>query len=636
MCGILGILGDDILVTEVQFLSALDLLNHRGPDNSAVWCNPKAYLGHTRLSVIDLRSNANQPMFNKNKDIGIVFNGEIYNYQELSQSFNFNSTSDTQVLLRGYEVFGLDFFKKIRGIYAFCINDQRGDNCLSILGRDPGGVKPLYYHKSEKSLIFSSEIKALIPLMEKGNLEVNIDSIRKYIHLGYCPEPKTAWQNISCLLPGSFQVFDHDFGTLRKELVLEYSFDPEPEKSKNDALLKGVRERLAVACQRNLIADVEVNVALSGGIDSSLIYYFANQPPHRATGITIAFEEDEYDERQAAKSYAAHLEGDHLVIPAKEEPDNLALFNRLLDHFDQPFADSSFIPFYILSKTAAAKSKVLVGGDSGDEVHNGYSGYQWLPAIYRLKNSIFKYPVCWMLSTVFPLLKPDYKRAVRKILGLLNTKCFAEFIFYWESWFPPDESSYKNYPLNFKTNDLSFPEYRSNSLEGKIQEEYFIGRMLGDYLRKSDMMSMLNHLEFRVPMLDEDFVRYSLKIPYLKKSNVFETKRMLRSIHAKLFPRWLSRLPKKGFTIPLDTWLGENNLKAIECYLVKGCKYFEEFIDPDYVEELFEEIFIGNNRDYISRASAYQRMLIIYSLERWLEKRHGFLKDAPDIFIQEK
>jgi asparagine synthase (glutamine-hydrolysing) len=364
-----------------------------------------------------------------------------------------------------------------------------------------------------------------------------------------------------------------------------------------------------------MVADVKVNVALSGGIDSSLIYAYTHRHNPDVTGITIAFDDSAYDESKAAKAHADHVGGKQQVETTQVE-NKLDLLNTLLLHFDQPYADSSFIPFYFLSKAAAKHSKVLIGGDSGDEIHNGYMGFRVLPYlrfVQKYKLSIF---VILLLQVGLPFLSQSKKRIARKFIGLLKTKNLGSLLFYWESWFPPDAKMYEENPFTYAMEEVLPPQPTESDL-AYITKEYFVGRMQSDYLRKSDMMSMLNSLEFRVPMLDEDLTKFSLSIPYFYKSTRNTTKRILRKLHGKIYPEQLTQLPKKGFTIPLDHWLGEENLNVIKHKLTQPNTFYTKFIKKEYVTFLFNSLNSTKNEHFISRAGIYQRILIIYSLELW-------------------
>lgn len=614
MCGLLGIINYKDTITPKGFEAALDIMLHRGPDGSGIFTDENVMLGHRRLSIIDLSEHASQPFISVDQKVKIVFNGEIYNYREISDGLPLRTTSDTEVLLEGYIRDGIEFFKKLRGIYAFHIYDTRTTpKCIMV--RDQAGVKPFYYTQNANGFIFASEIKSILPLLD-AKPKVNNAIIRQYIHLGYCPEPETAYTNIFALEPGHCMLYDVDAKSVEKIRLFEYDFS-DLKMSEKEAM--DTTERLLKkACERNMVADVKVNVALSGGIDSSLVYAYSNEASdNHVTGITIKFDEKAYDESEVAAAYAKHLNAPH-QIETTEVTNRFDLLNQLLLHFDQPYADSSFIPFYFLCNAAAKHSKVLIGGDSGDEIHNGYAGHKTLPLLEKLRGGALKYPALMALAGAEKMLGGERKRFARKLKGLMNTKDLKSLIFYWESWFPPDVSMYPFNPFNYNPADVVkvLPDGATGDV---IEYNYFFNRMLSDYLRKSDMMSMLNSLEFRVPMLDEDLTAFSLRIPYEYKSDRKQAKKILRALHRNTFPEEFSKLKKKGFTIPLDTWLGPENLDKMKKYLLEKDGIVTQFITKEYITYLFDAIGNAEFNNYISRPAAYQRILILYSLELWYQ-----------------
>ncbi|MBV6429341.1 MAG: Asparagine synthetase [glutamine-hydrolyzing] 1 [Haliscomenobacter sp.] len=616
MCGILGYFNKNAILDSKHFEGSLNKIIHRGPDGYGVFYDKYLCLGHRRLSIIDLTENAKQPFFSSSGKSCIIFNGEIYNYQALKENLETRTLSDTEVLLEGFLKGGTDFLKKIRGIYAFCIYDFQ-DIPKLYLFRDPSGIKPLYYYSKDEEFVFASEIKSILPLL-KQKPEINEPILKKYIHLGYCPEPETIYKEINTLLPGYLMVFDLDSGEITYKEVNSYRFGFKNNLSFNNNK-KNTYDLFEQACGRNLVADVDMSVALSGGIDSSLVYAISNKD-RDVQGITIRFSEKDYDEGGIAEEYARFINASHITADV-EVDGKLELLNKLLLHFDQPYADSSFIPFFFLCQKASEHCKVLIGGDGGDEIQNGYAGYKFLPFIYQLSQSRLKHLLNKSIKTVAATFPTSFQRQVKKLCSLIESNTLNELVFKWESWFPPDPALY---PINpFKYDSASIAVINETATESEkshieIERIYFTGRMLGDYLKKSDMMSMINSIEFRVPMLDEDLVRYSLSIPFRQKSTLYSEKKILRAIHAKIFPRKYSKLKKRGFSIPLDTWLGHANLIQIRNILTAHNTFISKFIEPKYIAILFDSLEMNDER-FTSRASVYQRILILYSLELWYE-----------------
>jgi len=627
MCGFLGAIdfekGIDVIYSSLQ--KGLRNILHRGPDGSKEYKTDSCYLGHNRLSIIDLSSNADQPMKSANADAYIIFNGEIYNYKELKKEFDnvkFKTSSDTEVLLEGYLNYGIDFFKKLRGIYAFAIFDNRNDSKV-ILGRDPSGIKPLYLFSENNFHVFGSEIKALIPSV-RGDVTINENLLKCYLNLGYCVEPFTIYNEINCVGPGNILEIKKD--GIRKHNLIEYNFEEENNFSFEQNVAK-VEEQFSKAVERNLIADVEVAVALSGGIDSSLIYAYANQFNKKIKGLTIRFDDDEYNEEEIAKVYSNTLKGNHELVEVDSEL-NLETLNKILLDFDQPYADSSAVNVFYLTRATRKVTKVLLGGDGGDELFNGYPSQTWLTYIDKLnRNKIVKKGGDVILDLAKAFTNTSQRRLLKRISDLWSDRPY-ELLYDWHSWFPRKTCYQNKSPFLFDT-ITGVELYRSifkNEAPGEFKQfvvfDYFRKQMLSDYLRKTDMMSMLNGVEYRVPILDEDMVSFALTIPFEQKSSLKETKKILRTIHKKKYPSETSKAPKKGFTIPLDTSLSKDDFNFIKENLLKNGNIVHQYIKKDYVEYLFKGL---DDRDSvqteISRAGIYQRILMLYSLSLWNDNK---------------
>ncbi len=326
VCGLVGV---------IDFAGRVDLgraekarlsLRHRGPDAEGSWYDGKhVYLGHNRLSIIDLSEQANQPLFSRDKQVGIVFNGEIYNYRELRKSLAegaFGTRSDTEVILQGYLKEGVRFFKKLRGIYAFAILDRR-DQTRVVLARDPAGVKPLYVYqdREHRRLAFASEIKALKKLYGPW-LTVNEVALKQFLNLGFVPEPFTAYNEIRALRPGHYLIWEQS-GRAQMDAFLCYRYGGQNALTFEE-ISEQVDHLLRTAVRRNLIADVEVSVALSGGIDSALVYYHALRTTKDVQAITVSFTRDpDYDESGLSREYTGKLAGasNHKIVPLEAEVD---------------------------------------------------------------------------------------------------------------------------------------------------------------------------------------------------------------------------------------------------------------------------------------------------------------------------
>lgn len=618
MCGILGIKKSSGKVDITEANEALDLLSHRGPDNQQSWTNhADIYLGHCRLSIIDLNENANQPFFDLENEVGIIFNGEIYNYQRLKDELRFDqwrTNSDTEVILEGYKEKGINFFSKLRGIYAFGIYDGKLDKI--ILYRDPSGVKPLYYYNSN-CLIFSSEIKS-IKKFAKNKLTLNENVISNYLNLGYCVEPYTAYNEIHAVEPGICLEFNGK--AILEKRITGYSYEI-TNVSSTHKLNENVKDFISKAVQRNLVSDVPVIFALSGGIDSSLVTAMAKNYAEHVESVTVSFNQRDYNESEIATAYSQFLDIKNYDININVDID-IDHLNRLLDHFDQPYADSSLIPAYYLNKEARKYSKVLIGGDGGDELFNGYPSMTYLRMLFKNQFSL-------SLLKVFPglsIINSDYVRKIDRLKKIAGSD-LIQGLYFKASWFPSYTEHENRSVFNFderQSLDFFRQAYFNNSqerLEGQIVDFYFRIILRSDYLRKIDMMSMINGVEYRVPLLDEDLVKFAFSIPFSYKSSLRKTKIPLRRLHSQIFSGLGSNLSKSGFSIPLHNYLSKETKMEIKEFVMESD--VSNWIRKEYTAFLFTQFINYSASKLISQESVNQRVLIIYSLARWT-KINGF------------
>lgn len=623
MCGYLGAIDfSQSISSRLEALKAgLSAIRHRGPDGTKEHIGENFYLGQNRLSIIDLSSLADQPMISSDGKVAIVFNGEIYNYSELKgklPDIRFKTSSDTEVILEGFMRHGVDFFKQLRGIFTIAIVDNRGKQKVILL-RDPSGIKPLYICGKGGFSIFGSEIKALLPAL-KGMLSTNENVLKCYLNLGYCPEPNTIYKEIEAVRPGELIELTSDERAVRS--LIEYDFEFVNTLKFNENKNR-TRELLKNAVKRNLVADVEVAVALSGGIDSSLIYAFAHESESTIKGLTVSFSDKEHDESDTAQLYANSVGGVLQRIEADTSL-NLDTLNMILKNFDQPYADSSAINVFFLTRASGKITKVLLGGDGGDELYNGYPSQTWLTYLEKLGRAGIAYNLSRTLLKAASIAGgSSVKRVTSRMLDLWSDKP-REMLYDWHSWFPRKTMYEGKSPFLFDTStgvriyESAFDNEAPEEYSNYVVFDYFRKTMLSDYLRKTDMMSMLNGVEYRVPFLDEDLTSFALSIPFDQKSGIRETKTILRSIHKDIYPPQTSKGAKKGFTIPLDKALSKEEYSIIKENLLARQSLSLEYVKKEYVEFLFRmlEGRAGAEQE-ISRAGVYQRILMLYSLNLW-------------------
>lgn len=621
MCGFLAIISNRTGINPERARNALNTLIHRGPDAEGIASDNKTwFLGHRRLSIIDLSENGNQPLWLEGNKLGIVFNGEIYNYRELRNELGahlFVTETDTEVILRGFLQEGTTFFSKLRGIYAFTILDLRNGMELFAV-RDPAGVKPLYLHQNSSGCILASEIKAIKKAIQVP-LSINQKVLQAYLQLGYCPEPETAYNEITTVKPGFVWHWTASG-------VQEYRFKTISISQNNrlNALENQdrVAELLRKAVHKNLISDVPCSIALSGGIDSSLVYYYAQQADSNILALTVGFDRDEsYNETELSKAYSASLNGRHEVLSMDMDAD-LEHLNVILKHFDQPFADTSAIPLYFLTKASKEYSKVLIGGDGGDELFNGYPFMHLARALFKMNKGN------WM-SVALPifqkLLPGTLGRQMQRVYQMIQYP-LPEALVNLNSWIPSNAMYDGKSILQFDTG-ASLSYIRSAFVsDDKLQSDDLITAfnfrqiLLGDYLRKTDMMSMFNGVELRVPFLDEDLTDFAMSIPFHQKSSRKKPKKILRNIHQNVYKGVGSNAPKSGFRIPLDSYLSKKD-KQIMVQLVLSCGHpiLQEWINPNYKKTICNLFLSGEESIHFSRGGIYQKMVQLYALVLWLQ-----------------
>jgi asparagine synthase (glutamine-hydrolysing) len=366
-------------------------------------------------------------------------------------------------------------------------------------------------------------------------------------------------------------------------------------------------------------------VALSGGIDSSLVYAGALNANPDVRGLTVQFDDPRYDEATAAQAFARHLSGRQLNIRV-DAAFNRETLDRLLLHFDQPFADSSAIPVYYLTKGTQQFTRVLIGGDGGDELFNGYASLASLPTARRVGQAGVGGIVARLLAIGSTLSGDDTRRTLARAGDLFTDKP-ADMLFDWLSWLPRhtrhDGRTAFLYPQDdgLQVYHSVFRKQEPRSFEARLVFEHFTKLLLSDYLRKTDMMSMLNSIEYRVPLLDEDLVGFALSIPFRQKSSLRSHKRILRALHQRTFPPESSQAPKRGFSIPLKDHLTADDLRHMQELVLGSGSICRSFVRSDYLQFVFD-VATGKRQGsrQLSPAGTFQRALLFYSLELWYQR----------------
>lgn len=612
MCGIAGIFYFN-QVTQNKFCDhagVLDLLRHRGPDSQTFKEFNRAALYHSRLSIIDTSAASNQPFLSEDKQTGLVFNGEIFNYKELQPQFDHLKTNgDTEVLFNELNAKGKDCLNMLNGFFAFGYYNEYKHALL--LARDRFGVKPLYYFKDDEKCVFASELKPLLKII--GPQALDHDQVYAYFRLNYCAGPQTIFKNVYRLLPGQcIEITDNHFS-------VDTWYKAPKAESKHSIV-----ELLDDAVKLRLHADVPVGTFLSGGLDSSIISALAIKHKRDLNTFSIGFESESYfDETGYSESVAKHIGSNHHVFKLKED-DFLNNVSDFLKCIDEPFADSSAFNFYLLSKYTRQHVKVALSGDGADELFKGYNKHKALLMSGDTKSAL----LAKTASVMFPLssnsrdgyLKNKIRQLKKfndliKLSGAEKQKFLASI--------STDEACHL---LLLQKNDAScfnalFKTTHSLS-DFNINDTFDIQTVLADdMLVKADRFSMQQGIEIRNPFLDYRVVEFALNLGNDQKISKTGQKIILKNNFANLLPKDIVSRSKKGFELPLQKWLSNNLRSTVENdWLNKDKINSEQLLNYAYIGELKSKVFSGNAGDSAAKLWA----VIIF--ESWMQNFKDYIK----------
>ena len=614
MCGISGFISKKLIKKDL--IKMTNSMQHRGPNANGHYfdLNNSIGLAHQRLSIIDLSEEANQPMLSHSGRYIMVYNGEIYNYKEIAKKLNeinWRTNSDSEVILEAFSKWKFNFINELNGMFAIAIFDKL-ENSLHLF-RDRIGIKPLYYYHKNNELIFASEIKAF----KEINIELTIDnnSIYSYLHLGYIPKNNSIYKEIKKVEPGCF--INYKNGKLKKTYYwktekfikkdLIYSFE-NSKKHLNSLISNSVKKRL--------ISDVPIGTFLSGGTDSSLVTAVAQNISSKPINtFSIGFKEAKYNESNHALKIANHLKTNHteFILSEKEAIDEI---EDIMNHFDEPFADSSALPTMLVSKMAKNHVTVCLSGDGGDELFMGYGSYSWAK---RLSNPIF-----WNLRNPISKVLSLSQNNQRKRAGLVFNspkKNWKSHIFSQEQYLFSESEINKLLLTNYNSSiiDLLNTEHILDRKLSSIEKQAFFdlnNYLIDDLLVKVDRSSMFTSLEARVPLLDHEIIEYSLNINHNFKINGGIQKYILKEILYDYIPQKIMNRPKWGFSIPLEKWLKNELNYLIEKFLDKKTLNYIGILNISEVENLIQRFRNGEN--YL-----YNRIWSLIILNKFLLKNES-------------
>jgi len=604
MCGITGGVSSNIKQNEL--FASVNSLKHRGPDNQAVFVENNIGLGHSRLSILDLSEASNQPLVSHSGNYVMVYNGEIYNFQELKEKHKIHTktTSDSEVILELFEKLGVNFVNELNGMFAIAIYDKQTSDLF--LFRDRLGIKPLFYYLADNQFAFASEIKALFDFSFVKK-EIKKEVVVSFLQLGYIPEPNTFFNNIYKFPAGHYAVFSngkiklHEFWKPEKTVTTETVKDLKSAKSKLNSLLVD-------SVQKRMIADVPLGTFLSGGIDSSLVTAIAQKLSAKPVKtFSIGFKENKFNESQYAKQVAGYLKTEHHEFMVSEN-DVLELVDTYFNAYDEPYADSSGFPTMLVSKLAKQYVTVALSGDGGDELFHGYGSYLWAN---RLSEPIFKIsgkPLALALSNA----DNRYKR-IAKMLDFKAAADVKTHIFSQEQYF----FTQKEITKLLKYENLKFDRYKFETkriLTPSEEQALFDIKyyLKDDLLTKVDRASMQYALEVRVPLLDHRIVEFALNTHHSLKIKNKEQKYLLKQVLYDYVPKKYFNRPKWGFSIPMERWLKTDLKYLLDKYTSKEIVEKYNLLDYEQVENLKKDYFNG-------QTFLYNRLWLIIVLHKNLE-----------------
>jgi asparagine synthase (glutamine-hydrolysing) len=615
MCGITGFYAHN----NPSFISKQELdrmsscLVHRGPDATGCYYSDTIGLGHQRLSIIDLSTDANQPMESHSMRYICVYNGEVYNFKQIAKDLDveFKTGSDTEVIVEAFAEWGVTFISKLNGMFAIAIYDKQ-ENILYLF-RDRIGIKPIYYYWDGSNFAFSSELKSLTQVenIKKSRL-LNRQALNEFLHLGYIPEPNSIYDNIRKFPSGHLGIVSE------KGLRLESYWDIEGSIRRNmvvdeiEAKSK-LKELVEESVAMRLMSDVPFGTFLSGGIDSSLVTAVASKClSGKLNTFSIGFSDSKHNEANYAKRVANHLGTNHHEYYVTEKDAKDIVFD-MLDFYDEPFADSSAIPTMMVSKLAKQTVTMVLSGDGGDELFHGYGSYKWAKRLSRLHVKSLKH-LYWLMLSIIPSNR--FNRAAY-LFKYKNKSSLKSHIFSQEQYlFSEPEIAQLLNPDYIAANSLiqDYTCYVRKLTPEESQAIFDIRYYLkDDLLVKIDRASMRYGLETRVPLLDYKIVEFALNLHPSLKIQDKTHKYLLKELLYDYVPREFFDRPKWGFSIPLDKWLKEDLGFLIDDYLNEHVINKYSIVNFKMVESLVKQFRSG-------KTFLYNRLWLLIVLHKFLIK----------------
>jgi len=579
-----------------------DAIRHRGPDDEGIHVERGVGLGMRRLSIIDL-STGHQPIHNEDRTVWLVFNGEIYNYRELRQELEaaghvFYTSSDTETIVHAYEQWGEASFKKLRGMFGIALWDR--PRKMLLLARDRAGIKPLHFVEDGSRIYFGSEIKSLIAA-GVVDPQIDLEALDHYLSYLYAPRDRSLFTSVRKLPPGHFLRWQDGKTTIVKYWEIGAV---EPFEGSDEDAAEALRKVLADAVRSHMVSDVPLGAFLSGGVDSSIVVGLMAEASSRPVKtFSIGFDEPAFDELEHARRVAEHFQTDHHEFVVR--PDGLSILDRLIEHFDEPFADSSAIPTWYVSEIARQHVTVVLSGDGGDELFGGYDRY--LPHRRVAQFDRLAPPGARAAAGAgWPLLPHGArgKNFLRHVSRTEDGRYLDSLAF-----FQPDEKeALYTYDVRRRLAEWNaedalgerltrFGSLPSHSRMMRLDFETYLPE---DVLTKVDRMSMAHSIESRVPLLDNDVIEFAATLPSTLKIRRGRRKHVLKEAVRTLLPREILDRKKQGFGVPLGVWF-RGGLTDVFSDVLRSSRTRERgYFEPRFVDRLVDEHLTGR-RDHTLR-----------------------------------
>lgn len=628
MCGICGIVDykENGIINRDVLHRMCTQMKLRGPDGEGIYIGPHSKpavgLGHRRLKIIDLSDAGNQPITNEDRSLWLVLNGEIYNYQQLrkdleNKGHRFRSHTDAEVVLHLYEDFAEGCLSYLRGMFAFALWDEKENKLF--LARDRIGKKPFLYYYDNQYFCFASEFSALLA-SGLFNKDINYAAIDKYLTFGYVPAPETIYRKVFKMLPAHYAIFKDGRLSLQKYWELDYSQKIDiSEKEAGQELVKILKEAVSL----RLASDVPLGVFLSGGIDSSMVTALMSELTHKVKTFSIGFDNADFDELKYARNIAKYFSTDHHEFIVK--PKAIEILPLLVERYGEPYADSSAIPSYYVSRQTKQYVTVALNGDGGDESFAGYEryqamafaeGYNRLPAFFRSG-----------LSQAVIRLLPDsvnFKNKRRRLRRLFENVSLPFYLRYcrWVCMINEDDKNnlyHEDFKKQLDNNDpagwlKNYPALSDKmDLVDCLMAIDIKTNLSNDLLVKMDIASMANSLETRSPFLDHRLMQFAAGLPSKYKMKGFTKKYILKKVAQELIPRKNIHRRKMGFGVPVGDWF-RNDLKDflyenLLSTIALGRGYFK----PEVVKNMVKK-HISKQKDYTFQ------LWVLLMLELWHQR----------------